>query len=349
MIAIDGSYGEGGGQVLRTSLSISALLGCELRLGNIRAGRAKPGLAPQHLASVRAAATVCSASVRGDEIGSQELEFRPGVVRGGRWRFAVGTAGAATLVLQTVLPALLFADEPSHVDIQGGTNVPWSPAQEYVAHVFLPALSQMGAQVAFECLMPGFYPRGGGRIEARVTPVARALRPLDWRARGQLRSLSAWSVAEARLPAHIVRRQMEAAREALGSAGLRTHEARPESHSPGTALTIAASFERGMAGFGALGARGKRAEDVGREAGEEAARFLARRASVDRHLADQLLLYAALAGGETRFVTEEVTEHLRTNAWVIQQFLDVEIAINEATGEVTGEGAGMPAGGARRW
>lgn len=343
MLTIDGSHGEGGGQVLRTSLSLSALLGRELRIEGIRAGRPKPGLAAQHLASVRAAAAVCGASVRGDHMGSQGLEFIPGEVRGGRYQFEVGTAGASTLVLQTVLPALLFAHAASHVQVHGGTNVPWSPPQEYVSAVFLPAIGEMGAGVTFDCLVPGFYPKGGGCIEARVRPVERALRPLDWRERGELRSLTAFSVVEARLPGHIIRRQIEGAREALGSTGLRAVEAHPASPSPGTALTIAAGFERGRAGFSALGRRGRPAEQVGREAGEEAARFLRGTASVDRHLADQLLLYAAVAGGRTRYVTEEVTEHLRTNAWVIARFIDVDMTIDEATGAVSVEGAGLPA------
>lgn len=299
MVLIDGSHGEGGGQVLRTSLSLSALLGRELRLESIRAGRSKPGLAAQHLASVRAAAAVCRASVEGDRMGSEELQFVPGEIRGGRWQFKVGTAGAATLVLQTILPALLFARESSHVQVHGGTNVLWSPPQEYIDAVFLPAIGEMGAEVLLECLTPGFYPKGGGCIEARVRPLAGALRPLQWARRGKLRSLTAYSVAEARLPGHIIRRQIEGAREALGSAGLRTFEARSPSRSPGTALTIAAGFEAGRAGFSAVGKRGKPAEEVGGDAGEDAARFLDGDASVDPHLADQLLLYAAVAGGRT--------------------------------------------------
>lgn len=342
MVTIDGSHGEGGGQVLRTSLSLSALLGRELRLNNIRAGRSKPGLAAQHLASVRAAAAVCGASVEGARMGSQELQFMPAEVRGGRWQFEVGTAGAATLVLQTVLPALLFARTSSHVQVHGGTNVLWSPPQEYVAAVFLPAIGEMGAEVALECLTPGFYPKGGGCIEARVRPLEATLRALDWREWGELRSLTAYSVAEARLPGHIIRRQIEGAREALGSTGLRAVEVHPPSLSPGTALTIAAGFDRGRAGFSAIGRRGRPAEEVGLEAGDEAARFLDGVASVDRHLADQLLLYAAVAGGRTRYLTEEVTEHLRTNAWVIEQFLDVDITIDEATGVVSVDGVGMP-------
>ncbi|MEA3403151.1 MAG: RNA 3'-terminal phosphate cyclase [Armatimonadota bacterium] len=343
MVTIDGSYGEGGGQVLRTSLALSALLGRELRIHSIRAGRSKPGLAAQHLAAVRAAAQVCSAEVDGASMGSRELTFRPREPRSGDYRFEIGTAGATTLVLQTVLPPLLFAKGSSLVRIHGGTNVRWSPPQEYIAEVFLPAVAGMGASAELQCLTPGFYPRGGGCIEARVSPLSGALEPLRWRERGELSSLTAFSVVEARLPSHIIRRQIEGAREALGSAGMRTETAHPESASPGTMLMIVAGFERGRGGFTALGERGKPAEEVGGEAGQQARRFLDGGASVDCHLGDQLLLYAAIAAGETTYVTEEVTEHLRTNAWVIEQFLDVDLSLNERTGEVAVSGAGLPA------
>ncbi|MFP4248726.1 MAG: RNA 3'-terminal phosphate cyclase [Armatimonadota bacterium] len=351
MLTIDGSHGEGGGQVLRTGLSLSALLGRDLRIVNIRAGRSKPGLAAQHLTSARAAAAVCGASLKGDRIGSMEIEFRPRELRGGRYQFEVGTAGAATLVMQTVLPALLFAPNSSHLQVHGGTNVQWSPSHEYISEVFLPTIGEMGAEVALECLLPGFFPKGGGCIEARVQPLERGLKPLDWRERGDLRSLTAYSVAESRLPSHIVRRQIDAAREALGSAGVRALESRPASHCPGTSLVIAASFDHGRAGFTALGRRGKSAEEVGQEAGGQAARFLEGTASVDRHLADQVLLYAAIAGGRTECLTDGMTEHIRTNAWVIGEFLDVDITINESTGVVTVDGVGMPpaTGGRGNW
>jgi len=349
MMTIDGSFGEGGGQVLRTSLALAALLGRELRVEGIRAGRPKPGLAAQHLAGVRAAAEVCGARVEGARLGSTELTFVPGRIRGGHFRFDVGTAGATTLVLQTILPCLLFARETSHLRITGGTNVLWSPPQEYIAHVFLSAIAAMGARAELECLTPGFYPKGGGHIEARVMPIDAPLGPLHWRERGELRSLTAFSVVEARLPAHIIGQQIDGARRALGSAGLRTETAHPESASPGTMLMIAAGFERGAGGFAVLGERGRPAEDVGGEAGEQAAEFLAASSTVDRHLADQLLLYAAVAAGETAYVTEEVTEHLRTNAWVIQQFLDAEIEIDEAAGRVTVRGVGLPAAAAGTW
>ncbi|MGC9318847.1 MAG: RNA 3'-terminal phosphate cyclase, partial [Armatimonadota bacterium] len=274
MLTIDGSHGEGGGQVLRTSLALSALLGREMRIHSIRAGRSKPGLAAQHLAAVRAAAEVCGADTEGASMGSQELTFRPRDLRSGDYRFEIGTAGSTTLVLQTVLPPLLFARGSSVVRIHGGTNVRWSPPQEYIAEVFLPAIARMGASVELECITPGFYPRGGGCIEARVSHLRETLAPLRWRDRGELSSFKAFSVVEARLPSHIIRRQIEGARQALGSAGLRTETAHPESASPGTMLMVVAAFERGGGGFTALGERGRPAEEVGREAGGQARRFL---------------------------------------------------------------------------
>lgn len=344
MLTIDGSYGEGGGQVLRTSLTLSALLSRDVRIKNIRAGRPKPGLAAQHLACVRAAAEICEAQVTGARVGSTELVFMPGRLRGGRFRWDVGTAGAATLVLQTVLPCLLFARESSLLHITGGTNVPWSPAWEYLVHVFLPALAEMGARAEVECLRPGFYPKGGGLLEARIAPLGSSLHALQWADRGELRSLVAISVAEARLPAHIIRRQIEGARQALGHVGMRSESAHPRASSPGTMLMIAARFDRGAGGFTALGKRGRPAEQVGREAGEAAAQFLSGNATVDRHLADQLLLYAALAGGETVYVTEAVTDHLRTNAWVVEQFVEATIDIDHITGQVNIRGVGLPYG-----
>jgi RNA 3'-terminal phosphate cyclase (ATP) len=257
------------------------------------------------------------------EIGSQELEFRPGVVRGGRWQFEVGTAGAATLVLQTVLPALLFAREPSHVDIHGGTNVPWSPPQEYIARSFCPRSGAMGAEVAFECLVPGFYPKGGGCIEARVTPLtsARSSRSVDV-SEAQLRSLSGvLRGGGATAGAYRAPADRRGARGARLGTGLRSASRRIRTRArPGTMLTIAASFERGHGRLQRHRARGKRAEEVGREAGEEAASFLA---AAPRWTATSPTSCCSTRHSRrrTRFVTEEVTEHLRTNAWVISSSL----------------------------
>ncbi len=345
MLEIDGSYGEGGGQVLRTSLSLAAVLGRELQLVDIRANRAKPGLAAQHLACVRAAAETCGAQVRGRKLGATELTFRPGEIAGGSFRWNVGTAGSVCLVAQTVVAPLLFARRPSFVQITGGTNVPWSPAFEYLDRVFLPAIRSMGARVRATRLQPGFYPKGGGRIHLEIEPLIRPLQALDWRSRGQLRGLEAVSLVEERLPKHIVNRQLAGAQAELGSAGLRVTRDRPESLSAGTMLMIAATLERGAGGFTALGEKGKPAERVGAEAGRATASFLASSASVDAHLADQLALYAALALGRTLYVTERATEHLTTNLWVISNFLESELGLDEATGTVSIDGVGLPATG----
>jgi len=362
MLNIDGSYGEGGGQVLRTSLSLAATLGRNLHLFNIRASRSKPGLAAQHLTCVKAAAEVCGAQVEGAEIGSTELTFRPGAVagdngqrsrarkpdlrgrcvRGGRYAWKIGTAGSTSLVLQTVLPPLLFAREPSSVQVHGGTNVPWSPAYDYLERVFLPALRQTGANARLARLRLGFYPKGGGCVQADISPLAEPLCALDLTERGELQSLSALSLIEARLPDHILERQVQGAREALGraAASLSAEILKLDAHSPGTMLMVAAQFERGFGGFTALGKRGRPAEKVGADAGKQAASFLNSGATVDMHLADQLVLYAALAEGITRYVTESISQHLTTNLWVVRQFLDLDCNLDEDTGlvEITGVG-----------
>ncbi len=341
MLTIDGSKGEGGGQVLRTTLSMAVLLEREVRIEKIRAGRSTPGLAAAHLTAVRAAAAVCGAEVEGAEMGSEQVTFRPSSTRGGSYEFDVGTAGSTTLVLQTILPPLLLAPGTSYARIHGGTNVLWSPPQEYFAHVFLPAIAAMGARVAFECLAPGFYPRGGGLIEARITPLENPLRPLLWQDRGEFQSLQAFSVASESLPDHITARQIKGAREALGSTGLSEQRSHPRSLSPGTMLMIAAGFERGRAGFTAHGERGRPAEKVGREAGREAAAFLDGKASVDEHLADQLVIYGAMAGKESGYRTAKVTEHLRTNLSTVRQFLEIDMDVDDTDGSVRICGAGL--------
>ena len=332
-VDIDGSYGEGGGQVLRTSLSLAALMGCELTMERVRAGRSKPGLAAQHVTCVRAAAAVCGAEVEGDEVGSQALRFHPGAIEPGEYRFDVSdvypSAGSTSLVLQTVLPPLLFAGGESVVTILGGTNVPWSPCYEYLACVFLPALSRAGAQATIERTRGGWYPKGGGQIVARIKPLAAPLRPFDLLERGALQRLVVTSTVSDRLPEHIVARQADAALKALpgdtSRLASRNYE-RPEG-SPGTCLAIAAEFDSGHAGSSALGERRKPAEKVGAEAGRCFNDFLDSGAAVDVHLGDQLLLYAALAEGDSVVLAERNTEHLRTNAWVIQRFIEADIAL----------------------
>ncbi|MBM3499511.1 MAG: RNA 3'-phosphate cyclase, partial [Armatimonadetes bacterium] len=314
MLTIDGSYGEGGGQVLRTCLSLAAISGQAFRLTQIRAGRDKPGLAAQHLTCVRAAVMACSARVEGDGLGSRELTFRPGAPRAGEYLLDVAdvrpSAGSVNLILQTVLPILMRCDGPSRVVLRGGTHVPWSPTFEYVASVFLPALARFGVRAAVELNRAGFYPRGGGEEVLGVEPSPRLTEADFTRVPGaaacQLLSRTT------RLPAHVGARQMSAMRAALAGRVAVSAETTDEMPGPAPGTTVIVTAEQGWAGCSALGAKGKPAEQVGREAAEAFLRLLASGALVDAHLADQLLLYAALAEGTTRLAVEAITEHTRT-------------------------------------
>lgn len=347
-VHVDGSRGEGGGQMVRTSLSLATLLGRELRLSNIRAGRPNPGLAAQHVTCVRAAAAICGGRVEGDHVGSTALRFCPGVLRPGEYRFDVAdvrpSAGSATLVLQTVLPPLLYAGGASELTVRGGTNVPWSPPFEYLAHVFAPALARMGAALQLRRTRSGWYPAGGGELQAIVHPLDAALRALDLAERGEVVSLHAISTVSADLADHIAQRQLTAGLQHLPTAlspRVKRSVERPEG-GPGTCFLLAAAFAGGNAGASTLGERRKPAEQVGRETADEFRAFWDSDATVDVHLADQLLLYAALARGRSVYIAEKATEHLRTNAWVIQQFLDVDITLEgEAPCRVVVEGAGV--------
>jgi RNA 3'-terminal phosphate cyclase (ATP) len=347
-LEVDGSHGEGGGQVLRTALSLAALTGTELLAHSIRAGRSRPGLAAQHLTAVHAAADVCGATLEGDAIGSQQLRFTPGPVVPGEYEFDVArlqpSAGSATLVLQTLIPPLLFAASASQVVIHGGTNVPWSPPVEFVQGVFVPALAALGVGLTVTCPRGGWYPSGGGELRATIEPLGGALGPVDLMDPGELRELSVISTVSADLPEHIAARQMRAALAELPSEfaqRARLETRRPEG-GPGTCLAINGRFASGFAGANALGERRKPAEEVGREAAAAWSAFMASGAGVDRRLADQLLLYAALAHGTSRFTSEASTSHLRTNAWVIEQFLGPRITLDgDSPARVTVTGAGF--------
>ncbi len=335
-VEIDGSYGEGGGQILRTSLALAALTSRPLRITRIRAGRAKPGLAAQHLTAARAVAALCGGRLRGDDFGSQDLELLPGEVRGGSYEFDIaeerGSAGSVGLVLQALLPALLAAGE-ANVTIHGGTNVAWSPCFEYLACVFAPCLALLGPRLDLSRPRAGFYPHGGGTLTAHIA-ASRPLRPLRLQDPPVLRDLVLHSVVSDRLPAHIGPRQIKGARRALADAGhdlslCRETDDRPPSGGPGTGILAAARLDTGFAGFSAVGERGRPAEKVGAVAGSELARFLSSRAHLDRYLSDQILLYAAFADGDSTWATTEVTEHLRTHAHVLRHFLPVEVSWRE--------------------
>lgn len=330
ILAIDGAAGEGGGQILRTTLTLAAVTRRAVRITNIRAGRRSPGLAAQHVVACKALAAATGATLEDAFLHSEEIVFHPGPLQGGDFHFDVSeecpSAGSVTLILQAMLPALLFAAEPSTVTIHGGTEVPWSPVFDYFSEVYAPLLRRFGACFAVERQRAGWYPAGGGIVHARVEPLRAPLQGQDLRDRGELRTLCCHSTVERRLPAHIVSRQIEGVAEALGPWGpqLQPTEGQLRARNPGTTCLAQATFERGAAGYSALGKSGKPAEQVGAEAGEPLRAFLEGRATVDERLADQLLLPAALAAGPTTYISPLATSHLTTNALVLSQLLGLE-------------------------
>lgn len=321
-LRIDGSMGEGGGQVLRAALVLSAATGKAFRIENIRAGRTRPGLAAQHLTCVRAAARLCGARVSGDRAGSGELSFRPGRVRPGRYEFRVRTAGSAALVAQTAALPLALAGEASSLTVVGGTHVPWSPTAGYLAEVWRPAADALGLRFDVGLNRAGYYPKGGGELHVAVHPARRPLLPLDAAARGALHRLDA-RVTISRLPGEIAERCRRRAEGMLRENGLYAEweVLRPPAASPGVCLEFVAGFGLLSAGFGSVGKRGERAEVLAEEAVGELIAFLASGAAIEPHLADQLVVPLALAGGESRFTTNRVTPHLLTVAEVARTFL----------------------------
>ena len=335
LLQIDGSMGEGGGQVLRSSLSLSILTQRPVCITNIRANRDRPGLRPQHLVAVRSAARISNGIVRGDRVGSIEISFEPGPASPGSYLFDIGTAGATSLVMQTLLPPLALADGASRVMIHGGTHVPWSPCFHYLDWNWRPMLKRIGIDFELELQMAGFYPQGGGQIAARIAGGSK-VRGLELDGRGRLVRIRGLS-AVADLPQEIAGRQRKQAMKGLGhlldDAEVEIETLSLPTRSKGTLLLLLAEFERSQACFFALGARGKRAETVADEAVDHLAQFLATGANIDRWLADQLLLPLSLAEEESHFITSRTTRHLLTNAGVIRQFLPVEITIDGMPGE----------------
>jgi RNA 3'-terminal phosphate cyclase (ATP) len=340
-VTIDGRYGEGGGQILRSALTLSALSGLPVYIDHIRSNRKRPGLRPQHLIAVNALAEITGAAVSGAGIDSTELLFEPKGVRGGHYRFHIGTAGSTGLVLQAMIPALLFGNAPSYIQITGGTHVPWSPSFHYLYNVFLPALQRMGGDVNLEILRWGWHPKGGGKVEASVQP-AQGLRAITILHRGNLLGLHVLS-AVSNLPLHIAERQRDQALTRLRRFRPASQTSIEQAPSPGqgTILFVAAQFEGSTAGFSSLGKRGKRAEAVADDACRDFTAFLDSPGAIDLHLADQLVLYMALARGRSSFVTERITDHLLTNIWVIERFLPVSFDIERNTGWVEVEGIGL--------
>lgn len=337
-VVIDGSYGEGGGQILRTALALSAITGRPLRIERIRANRRRPGLAAQHLASVRAVAAICDATLEGDAIGSSVLGFVPrSAPRAKSYSIDVaelrkgGSAGSVVLILQAMLLPLSFADGPSSLFLRGGTHVSWSPPFDYADEVWLPALRRMGLRARIRLLRSGWYPVGEGEIEARIEGRASgAISGLDWTQRGALLEITGRALV-ANLHIRIAERMAGRATDLLSDQTQRL-SIRPErvrASCAGAGISLTARYEGGSVGFNALGARGLPAEEVAETAARGFLRFHASGASVDEHLADQLLLPMALASGPSVFICPQATSHLRTNAWVIERFGVAQVELEE--------------------
>ncbi|MEX0776919.1 MAG: RNA 3'-terminal phosphate cyclase [Phycisphaeraceae bacterium] len=323
MLAIDGSFGEGGGQILRSSLAMSICTGQPFHIEKIRAGRQKPGLMRQHLTAVKAAAAVCEAKVEGDAIGSQALWFAPGAVRPGDYTFSVGTAGSTTLVLQTVLPALLTSGGPSNLTLEGGTHNPFAPPFDFLVHAFLPLVNRMGPRVTAVLDRPGFYPAGGGRFHVVIEPATK-LTGFDLLERGQIKSQKARAIL-ANLPAHIGDRELKVVADRLGwpRECLRVERA-DHSVGPGNLLTLTVESEHVTEVFTGFGERNRSAQGVAEQAVQQCRRYLAAGVPVGEYLTDQLLLPMALAGAGS-FRCAGLSRHAQTHVELIHWFLSTRV------------------------
>jgi len=324
-LEIDGSYGESGGQILRTATGLSMVTGKPFRITKIRAGRPNPGLQAQHLAGVSAAAELCGAELEGAKLGSTELTFTPGNMTRESLDIEVGTAGSVALVLQTLLMPLSVARHKTHLDIRGGTHVAWSPTTGYFRHVFCEYMRMMGVSVRSDTHEYGFYPKGGGRITVDIAPSAK-LKPLALDKRGRYVATEAWSNASRELA------RPKVAERQLGGARVMARIDREnvkyvESQSIGSAITIVTKFSNCLLGASALGERSLPAEKVGEQAAAELSRALATGATMDSWMADQILPYIALAAGKSVILAPSATKHMKTNIWAIEKFLGAKFSI----------------------
>ena len=332
-IKLDGSVGEGGGQILRTALSLSMITGKPFSVHNIRAKRPKSGLLRQHLTCVHAATAICDAQVEGAELGSTTLYFKPQAVKAGNYSFAIGSAGSCTLVFQTVLPALMLAEGLSKLEFSGGTHNSMAPPFQFLEQAFLPQLARMGVQVNVELQRYGFYPAGGGKFSAQITPC-KMLKPFDFLERGALRDISCEAMV-AGVPAHVALRELESVAGTLNLAPDKCHiRGLPDKVGPGNVLLLSVVHEQMTEVFVGFGEKSVSAERVAQRTVAQAQRYLASNAVVSEHLADQLMLPFALAGSGV-YTATVASEHAKTNAAIIAQFLHVNISITEDRGLAT--------------
>jgi RNA 3'-terminal phosphate cyclase (ATP) len=327
-IRIDGSMGEGGGQVLRTSLTLAILTGRRLHIENIRANRPKPGLGKQHLVCVEAAGEVCGAKYTGVKPGSTSLDFEPGKIKPGEYRFDIGSAGSASLVIQTILPVLFKADGPSTVTVTGGTHNPWSPPYDFLKLSFLPAIAEAGFYADCELLRHGFYPAGGGKVAFDIKPRENNPEKTIDLCQPMVNPRIYTIVYTAKLPNRVVQRQRRLLSESgLSLAGFEHIEV-VDSNGPGNCVVLRIAGHNRAIVFTGFGSKGKPSEKVIGEVVSEAREFLTSGAAIDHYLADQLLIYMAMQRAG-RFVTNKLSSHLTTNIEVIKRYLSVDFAISK--------------------
>jgi RNA 3'-terminal phosphate cyclase (ATP) len=339
---INGKQGEGGGQVVRSSIALALVTGQPIRISNIRARRSRPGLAHQHVAAVQAAAEICGGSLSGAEIGSRALNFEPGPARAGTYRFRVGTAGSATLVLQTVLPALLLADGTSHITLEGGTHNQWAPPFDFLQRAFLPLVNRMGPRVSATLERHGFYPAGGGRISVTIEPSA-TLSGFDLLERGPLLSRTAYARV-ANLPLHIAQREVQTLTHELAWDDSCAVAEEVDAHGPGNVTFVELVSQHATEVFTGFGRLGVRAEYVAQEVAQEATAYLRSDVPVGPYLADQLLLPLGISAWQSgdsdrqrggSFRTLSLTRHATTHIKVLQTFLAIDVAVAESAGDGT--------------
>ena len=340
LIEIDGSYGEGGGQILRTSVSLAALTMKPIRISKIRTGRPKPGLKRQHLSGIKLTGELVDASIEGLEIGSTEISFIPNQRRGGSFSIDIGTAGSISLILQAVLPPAVLAPEPINFQIRGGTDVKWSPPVDYLKNVFCPVLRRFGSIVEIEQKKRGHYPKGGGEVLCKVTPT-KELNSLDLVEFGELETIAGISHC-VRLPSHVAERQAASAeqmiRQSLGievTIETESYSKKDDPHlGPGSGIVLWADDANGTRlGADSLGDRGVRAEEVGAKAAKQLVSEISTGKAIDSHLADMIVPYLAVAKGKSKIGISQVTSHLTTNLWTIERILGTPMNLEGNIGE----------------
>ncbi|MDH7509050.1 MAG: RNA 3'-terminal phosphate cyclase [Methanomassiliicoccales archaeon] len=331
MIEVDGSYGEGGGQLVRCAVAFAALTGKETRIHNIRAKRPNPGLAPQHLAAINGVALISGGALEGATIGSTEIIYRPGKVRGGKFRINVGTAGSIPLVLQACMLPAIVAETKTVMEITGGTNVRWSPPIDYYDLVLFSLLKRIGIDIEMEILARGFYPEGGGKVLVEISPAKR-IAPLRLEDRGQLRRIGGRCFSQ-NLPSHICSRMCHSVKKSLIDFGNIDISSEISSGiSTGVGICLFAEYENTMLGADALGEKGIPAETVGASAALSLKEEISSAGTLDIHASDQILPYLALAGEESTFRVRAISKHLETQLWLISKFMNTRFELEKIEG-----------------